>query len=137
MEERDVLAPMIDVNAPGGTLSDTQKRGAIAIRILAHPSSLKKVEESFYQERRLKETVFMRGATATITRCSWVNVNDPLMLQYHDREWVSQSTMTARISNFSFSQGAQAGLNWTIVLKKREGYRRAFDGFDPEKVARF
>src|SRR5262250_3666714 len=50
---------------------------------------------------------------------------------------VYQSTMTASTSEFLVLEGAQAGLSWAIVLKKREGYRRAFDGFDPEKVARF
>jgi DNA-3-methyladenine glycosylase I len=79
----------------------------------------------------------MRSATATIKRCSWVNVDDPLMLQYHDREWGVPVHDDRKHFEFLVLEGAQAGLSWTIVLKKREGYRRAFDGFDPEKVARF
>src|SRR6202795_1417459 len=79
----------------------------------------------------------MRSATTTIKRCSWVRVDDPLMLQYHDREWGVPVHDDRRHFEFLVLEGAQAGLSWTIVLKKREGYRRAFQGFDPEKVARF
>ena len=79
----------------------------------------------------------MRSATATIKRCSWVRVDDLLMLQYHDREWRVPVHDDRKHFEFLVLEGAQAGLSWTIVLKKREGYRRAFDGFDPEKIARF
>jgi DNA-3-methyladenine glycosylase I len=79
----------------------------------------------------------MRSASAIIKRCSWVSVDDPLMLQYHDREWGVPVHEDRKHFEFLVLEGAQAGLSWTIVLKKREGYRRAFDGFDPEKVARF
>src|SRR5215472_2107647 len=72
----------------------------------------------------------------TTKRCSWVG-NDPLMLQYHDREWGVPVHDDRKHFEFLVLEGAQAGLSWAIVLKKREGYRRAFDGFDPEKVARF
>ena len=75
--------------------------------------------------------------SATIKRCSWVSVDDPLMLQYHDREWGVPVHDDRKHFEFLVLEGAQAGLSWTIVLKKREGYRRAFDRFDPEKVARF
>ena len=67
----------------------------------------------------------------------WVNANDPLMLQYHDREWGVPVHDDRKHFEFLVLEAAQAGLSWTIVLKKREGYRGAFDGFDPEKVARF
>ena len=79
----------------------------------------------------------MRSATTTIKRCSWVSVDDPLMLQYHDREWGVPVHDDRKHFEFLVLEGAQAGLSWTIVLKKREGYRRAFDGFEPEKVARY
>ena len=75
--------------------------------------------------------------SATIKRCSWVSVDDPLMLRYHDREWGVPVHDDRKHFEFLVLEGAQAGLSWTIVLKKREGYRRAFDRFDPEKVARF
>ena len=73
----------------------------------------------------------------TKKRCSWVGVDDRLMLQYHDREWGVPVHDDRKHFEFLVLEGAQAGLSWTIVLKKREGYRRAFDRFDPEKVARF
>src|ERR1044071_3955879 len=73
----------------------------------------------------------------TTERCSWVSMDDPLMLQYHDREWGVPVHDDSKHFEFLVLEGAQAGLSWTIVLKKREGYRRAFQGFDPLKVARF
>jgi DNA-3-methyladenine glycosylase I len=73
----------------------------------------------------------------TIQRCTWVGVDDPLMLQYHDREWGVPVHDDRKHFEFLVLEGAQAGLSWMTVLKKREGYRRAFDGFDPEKIARF
>src|SRR5882762_11231291 len=75
--------------------------------------------------------------SATIKRCSWVSVDDPLILQYHDREWGVPVHDRRKHFEFLVLEGAQAGLNWTIVLKKREGYRRAFSEFDPNKVARY
>src|SRR5437667_7382057 len=75
--------------------------------------------------------------SATIKRCSWVSVDDRLMLQYHDREWGVPVHDDRKDFEFLVLEGAQAGLSWTIALKKREGYRGAFDEFDPEKVARF
>ena len=59
------------------------------------------------------------------------------MIQYHDREWGVPVHDDRKHFEFLLLEGAQAGLSWMIVLKKREGYRSAFDGFDPEKVARF
>jgi DNA-3-methyladenine glycosylase I len=70
-------------------------------------------------------------------RCTWVGVSDPLMLDYHDREWGVPVHTDRRHFEFLLLEAAQAGLSWSIVLKKREGYRRAFGEFDPEKVARF
>src|ERR1700737_5214051 len=69
-------------------------------------------------------------------RCSWGGDN-ALLLEYHDREWGVPVHDDRKHFEFLVLEGAQAGLNWTIVLKKREGYRRAFDEFEPEKVARF
>ena len=70
-------------------------------------------------------------------RCSWVNLDDPLMLEYHDREWGVPVHDDRKHFEVLLLEGAQAGLSWAIILRKREGYRRAFDGFDAEKVARF
>src|ERR1700692_2529616 len=72
----------------------------------------------------------------TKKRCSWVGDN-PLMLQSHDREWGVPVHDDRKHFEFLLLAVAQAGLSWSIVLKKREGYRRAFSEFDPEKVARY
>jgi DNA-3-methyladenine glycosylase I len=68
-------------------------------------------------------------------RCEWVNGDDPLMVDYHDREWGLPVHEDRKHFEFLVLEAAQAGLSWSIVLKKREGYRRAFSGFDPRKVA--
>jgi DNA-3-methyladenine glycosylase I len=72
-----------------------------------------------------------------LKRCAWVSTDDPLMLEYHDREWGVPVHEDRKHFEFLLLEGAQAGLSWSIVLKKREGYRRAFCKFDPEKVARY
>ncbi len=79
----------------------------------------------------------MRNATATDKRCPWASVDEPLLLQYHDREWGVPVHNDRKHFEVLVLSGAQAGLNWSLVLKKRDGYRRAFDKFDPEKVARY
>ncbi len=71
------------------------------------------------------------------TRCAWVNVNHVLMREYHDREWGVPTHDDRRHFEFLVLEAAQAGLSWSIVLNKREGYRRAFSQFDPAKVARY
>ncbi len=72
-----------------------------------------------------------------INRCAWVGSDNPLMLEYHDCEWGVPVHDDRRHFEFLVLEAAQAGLSWSIVLKKREGYRRAFSQFDPEKVARY
>jgi DNA-3-methyladenine glycosylase I len=64
-------------------------------------------------------------------------MDDSLMLQYHDREWGVPVHDDRKHFEFLVLEAAQAGLNWSIVLTKREGYRRAFSQFDPGKVARY
>ena len=71
------------------------------------------------------------------TRCGWVNPNDPMMVEYHDQEWGVPVHEDRRHFEFLVLEGAQAGLSWATILKRREGYRRAFSDFDPEKVARY
>jgi DNA-3-methyladenine glycosylase I len=70
-------------------------------------------------------------------RCSWVNVDHELMREYHDREWGVPAHDDRTHFEFLILEAAQAGLSWSIVLNKREGYRRAFSQFDPQKVARY
>jgi DNA-3-methyladenine glycosylase I len=79
----------------------------------------------------------MGGTITAVKRCAWVRGADRLMLEYHDREWGVPVHDDRKHFEFLVLEAAQAGLSWAIVLKKREGYRRAFAGFDPEKVARF
>lgn len=63
--------------------------------------------------------------------------DDPLLLDYHDREWGVPAHSDRQLFEVLVLSGAQAGLNWSLVLRKRGGYRRAFQNFQPEKVARF
>ena len=70
-------------------------------------------------------------------RCTWVRADNPLMLAYHDREWGVPVHDDRTHFEFLILEGAQAGLSWTTILNKREAYRKAFDNFDPTKVARF
>jgi len=72
-----------------------------------------------------------------INRCTWVGRDNPLMLEYHDREWGVPVHDDPTHFEFLVLEAAQAGLSWSIVLKKREGYRLAFSGFDPRNVARY
>lgn len=69
-------------------------------------------------------------------RCPWPG-SDPLYLAYHDREWGVPVRDDRTLFEFLVLEGAQAGLSWLTILRKREGYRRAFAGFDAEAVARF
>jgi DNA-3-methyladenine glycosylase I len=69
-----------------------------------------------------------------IKRCAW-STNDPLYIKYHDKEWGKPLHNDRKLFEFLVLEGAQAGLNWLMVLKKRENYRKAFDNFEPEKVA--
>jgi len=70
------------------------------------------------------------------TRCPWAG-SDPLYIDYHDTQWGVPLHDDRRLFEFLILEGAQAGLSWITVLKKRNNYRDAFDGFDPEKVARY
>jgi len=71
-----------------------------------------------------------------IKRCGWVN-DDPLVIEYHDKEWGVPVHDDLLLFEFLVLEGVQAGLSWTTVLKKRENYREAFDHFDPRKIARY
>jgi DNA-3-methyladenine glycosylase I len=71
-----------------------------------------------------------------MSRCEWVK-NDPLEIAYHDSEWGVPVHDDRVLFELLILEGVQAGLSWSLVLKKRENYREAFDRFDPEKVARY
>ena len=68
-------------------------------------------------------------------RCAWAR--NPLAVAYHDREWGVPVRDDRKLFEFLILEGAQAGLSWDTILAKRENYRRAFDGFDPEKIRKY
>jgi DNA-3-methyladenine glycosylase I len=72
----------------------------------------------------------------TLRRCTWAGA-DPLMIQYHDTEWGVPLHDDQGLFEFLILEGAQAGLSWSTILKKREAYRAAFDRFDPREVASY
>lgn len=74
-------------------------------------------------------------ATA-LKRCAWSGT-DPLYVEYHDKEWGVPVHDDGKLFEFLILEGMQAGLSWITILRKRENFRRAFAGFDPEKIARF
>lgn len=71
-----------------------------------------------------------------VVRCRWAGT-DPLSVAYHDEEWGVPVRDDRTLFEFLILEGAQAGLSWTTILRKRPAYRRAFDGFQPERVARY
>lgn len=71
-----------------------------------------------------------------LCRCPWAGT-DPLYVAYHDKEWGVPVTDDRKLFEFITLEGAQAGLSWITILRKRENYRKAFADFDPQKVARF
>jgi len=75
-------------------------------------------------------------AIDTRTRCGWPGA-DPLNLEHHDVEWGVPSRDRRHLFELLTLEGAQAGLSWTTILRKRDGYREAFVGFDPEELAAF
>ncbi len=77
------------------------------------------------------EEIFMKK------RCVWAVGVDPLYEEYHDNEWGNPVHDDMKLFEFLILEGAQAGLSWITILKKRENYRKAFDGFNPEKVAKY
>ena len=71
---------------------------------------------------------------ANLTRCQWVS-QEPIYIEYHDKEWGKPVFEDQQLFECLLLEGAQAGLNWITVLKKRENYRQAFHQFDPKKIA--
>jgi DNA-3-methyladenine glycosylase I len=72
-----------------------------------------------------------------VRRCGWAAAGGELDIRYHDEEWGVPVHDDRRLFELLTLEGAQAGLSWSTILKKREGYRRAFAGFVPERIARF
>ena len=76
------------------------------------------------------------NSNTEVIRCGRVG-NDPLYIKYHDDEWGTEVTDDKTMFEFLVLESAQAGLSWITILRKREGYKKAFAGFDAEKVAKF
>ena len=79
----------------------------------------------------------MQEDLRTIHRCSWVNGKNPLSIQYHDTEWGVPQHSDQKLFEMLILECFQAGLSWECILNKREGFRRAFENFDVEKVSRY
>jgi DNA-3-methyladenine glycosylase I len=77
----------------------------------------------------------MKGPKRTLVRCTWPS--DDLSILYHDREWGVPQHDDRVLFEFLILEGAQAGLSWDTILRKRENYRAALDGFDAKKIARY
>jgi DNA-3-methyladenine glycosylase I len=76
------------------------------------------------------------NSNTELTRCTWPG-NDPVYVAYHDDEWGVPERDDQKLFEKLILDGAQAGLSWITILRKREGYRNAFDRFDPEKIATY
>jgi DNA-3-methyladenine glycosylase I len=70
-------------------------------------------------------------------RCEWAASGDPVDIEYHDNEWGVPVHSDRKLFEFLLLESAQAGLSWSIILRKREGYRKAFDNFDANKIAEY
>jgi DNA-3-methyladenine glycosylase I len=77
----------------------------------------------------------MKALEKDVVRCKWAS-ND-LMIRYHDQEWGVPQHDDQVLFEFLILEGAQAGLSWDTILRKRENYRAAFDGFDPKKISKY
>jgi DNA-3-methyladenine glycosylase I len=73
----------------------------------------------------------------TLKRCGWAASSSPLMLRYHDTEWGVPVHNDRKLFEFLILEGAQAGLSWSTILDRRQGYRRAFDNFNAGKIAKY
>ena len=88
-------------------------------------------------EKTPRKKLPLPKASKERVRCAWPGTTDPAYLEYHDAEWGVASHDDGHLFEMLVLEGAQSGLSWSTILHKREGYRRAFAGFDVAKVARF
>lgn len=82
-------------------------------------------------------TTARQAALQRLERCPWVGVADPEYARYHDEEWGVPLTRDGAMFEKLVLEGFQSGLSWLTILRKRENFRRAFDGFDAERIARY
>jgi DNA-3-methyladenine glycosylase I len=93
--------------------------------------AMDKFELSFYLYREVK-----KGSKMSKTRCAWAG-NDSLYCEYHDKEWGVPLHDDRMLFEFLILEGAQAGLSWITILRKRDNYRKAFDHFDPNVIVNY
>ncbi len=91
-------------------------------------------EESSYDEA--SDGLMNMSETLTVKRCDWA-LSSQQYLDYHDKEWGVPVHDDRKLFEMVILEGAQAGLSWSLILKKRDGYMQAFDGFDALKIARY
>ena len=84
----------------------------------------------------MEKNLITSNTTLSKRRCAWIK-NDPLYIKYHDEEWGVPVYEDHKLFEFLVLESAEAGLNWLVILKKRENYRKAYEGFDPAIVANF
>jgi len=94
------------------------------------------VPKSKRPSTRKKPSSRIRRRGSVRTRCAWAG-SDPLYQRYHDKEWGVPVRDDRTLFEFLTLEGAQAGLSWITILRKRDAYRAAFDNFDPKRVARY
>jgi DNA-3-methyladenine glycosylase I len=80
---------------------------------------------------------FAEIGTGMLTRCGWAGISDPLYIAYHDHEWGVPEHDDRKLFEMLVLEGAQAGLSWLTILRKRLNFRQAFDAFEPAKVAQY
>lgn len=78
-----------------------------------------------------------RNSDAPLVRCPWPGIADPLYARYHDEEWGVPKSDSRALFEKLVLEGFQSGLSWLTILRKRDNFRRAFDGFDAERIARY
>ena len=83
------------------------------------------------------EKITQRNLAMTLTRCHWCNLKNPLYVEYHDHEWGHLQTDDHYLYEMLILESFQAGLSWECVLNKRENFRKAYDGFDIDKVCAY
>ena len=98
--------------------------------------ALTTIEQQRYLSAFLKENLLTVKKSIPVVRCSW-SQGDSLMQAYHDEEWGVPEYDSRALWEKLMLDGFQAGLSWSIILRKREAFRRAFKGFDPRKVEKF
>ncbi len=106
-----------------------------AARCQGRAAIWRRIDLDVQTSRRLTSLGTMSQSTA-VQRCAWAG-SDPLYVRYHDEEWGIPSHDDRHLFEMLILEGAQAGLSWITILRKREGYRRAFDRFDARKIARY